>query len=163
MIQKRGRDAGRAECRASQRFPFAQRRSDLWPSHGRHLAGFDVTLDKVLRGAPDRIALYSYAHVPHLFKPQRRINEAELPSPDTKLAILELAIKKLTDAGYIYIGHGSFRAAPTTNSQIAQREGKLHRNFQGYSTQADCDLVALGISAIGKVGRDLQPERAYPR
>jgi oxygen-independent coproporphyrinogen III oxidase len=115
------------------------------------LAGFDVTLDKVLRGAPDRIALYSYAHVPHLFKPQRRINEAELPSPDTKLAILELAIKKLTDAGYVYIGMDHF-ARPDDELTIAQREGKLHRNFQGYSTQADCDLVAFGISAIGKVG-----------
>jgi oxygen-independent coproporphyrinogen-3 oxidase len=115
------------------------------------LAGFDVTLDKVLRGAPDRIALYSYAHVPHLFKPQRRINEAELPSPDTKLAILELAIKKLTGAGYVYIGMDHF-ARPDDELAIAQRAGKLHRNFQGYSTQADCDLVALGISAIGKVG-----------
>jgi oxygen-independent coproporphyrinogen-3 oxidase len=115
------------------------------------LRGFDVTLDKVLRGAPDRIALYSYAHVPHLFKPQRRISEADLPSPDTKLAILELAIAKLRDAGYVYVGMDHF-ARPDDELAVAQREGKLHRNFQGYSTHADCDLLALGISAIGKVG-----------
>jgi oxygen-independent coproporphyrinogen III oxidase len=115
------------------------------------LSGFDVTLDKVLRGAPDRIALYSYAHVPHLFKPQRRISEAELPSPDTKFAILERAIAKLTGAGYVYIGMDHF-ARPDDELAVAQREGKLHRNFQGYSTHADCDLLALGISAIGKVG-----------
>jgi len=115
------------------------------------LRGFEVTLDKALRGAPDRVALYSYAHVPHLFKPQRRISEAELPSPDVKLAILERAIEKLTGAGYVYIGMDHF-AKPDDELAVAQREGRLHRNFQGYSTQADCDLLAFGISAIGKVG-----------
>lgn len=115
------------------------------------LERFDVTLDKVLAHAPDRIALYSYAHVPHLFKPQRRIDEAELPSPDTKLAILDLATRKLTGAGYVYIGMDHF-ARPDDELAAAQRDGKLHRNFQGYSTQADCDLLAFGISAIGKVG-----------
>jgi oxygen-independent coproporphyrinogen III oxidase len=115
------------------------------------LTGFGVTLDKLLECAPDRIALYSYAHVPHLFKPQRRISEAELPSADTKLAIVELAIERLTNAGYVYIGMDHF-ARPDDELAVAQREGKLHRNFQGYSTQADCDLLAFGISAIGKVG-----------
>jgi oxygen-independent coproporphyrinogen-3 oxidase len=115
------------------------------------VAGFGMTLDKVIACAPDRIALYSYAHVPHLFKPQRRISEAELPSADAKLAILELAIEKLTGAGYVYIGMDHF-ARPDDELAVAQREGKLHRNFQGYSTQADCDLLAFGISAIGKVG-----------
>ncbi|HEX5864372.1 MAG TPA: oxygen-independent coproporphyrinogen III oxidase [Casimicrobiaceae bacterium] len=115
------------------------------------LAGFGVTLDKVLDGAPDRIALYSYAHVPHLFKPQRRISEAELPSADAKLAILELAIERLTDAGYLYIGMDHF-ALPDDELAVAQREGRLHRNFQGYSTHANCDLLAFGISAIGNVG-----------
>jgi oxygen-independent coproporphyrinogen-3 oxidase len=113
--------------------------------------GFGVTLDKVITCAPDRIALYSYAHVPHLFKPQRRIGEPELPSADAKLAILELAIEKLTGAGYVHIGMDHF-ARPDDELAAAQREGKLHRNFQGYSTQADCDLLAFGISAIGKVG-----------
>jgi oxygen-independent coproporphyrinogen-3 oxidase len=115
------------------------------------VGGFGVTLDKVIACAPDRIALYSYAHVPHLFKPQRRISEAELPSADAKLAILELAIEKLTGAGYAYIGMDHF-ARPDDELAVAQREGKLHRNFQGYSTHADCDLLAFGISAIGKVG-----------
>ncbi len=113
--------------------------------------GFCITLDQVIQAAPDRIALYSYAHVPHLFKPQRRIIEAELPSPDAKLAILDLAIDKLTGAGYVYIGMDHF-AKPHDELAVAQREGKLQRNFQGYSTDADCDLLSFGISAIGKVG-----------
>lgn len=115
------------------------------------VAGFNATLDKTIDAAPDRIALYSYAHVPHLFKPQRRISEAELPPPDAKLAILELAIGKLTDAGYVYIGMDHF-ARPDDELAVAQHEGKLQRNFQGYSTHAECDLLAFGISAIGKVG-----------
>ncbi len=114
-------------------------------------AGFAVTLDRVIDAAPDRIALYSYAHVPHLFKPQRRIEPADLPAPQDKLAILALAIGKLADAGYVYIGMDHF-AKPGDELAVAQRERKLHRNFQGYSTRPDCDLLAFGISAIGKVG-----------
>ncbi|HET7097260.1 MAG TPA: oxygen-independent coproporphyrinogen III oxidase [Casimicrobiaceae bacterium] len=113
--------------------------------------GFAVTLDKVIQAAPDRIALYSYAHVPHLFKPQRRIVESDLPSSADKLAILELAIDKLVGAGYVYIGMDHF-ARPDDELALAQRVGRLHRNFQGYSTDSDCDLLAFGISAIGKVG-----------
>ena len=113
--------------------------------------GFATTLSKVVAAAPDRIALYNYAHVPHLFKPQRRINEAELPAAKDKLKILESAIAMLTQAGYIYIGMDHF-AKPDDELAVAQRKGKLQRNFQGYSTHADCDLLALGISAIGKVG-----------
>jgi oxygen-independent coproporphyrinogen III oxidase len=113
--------------------------------------GFSATLDKVIDASPDRIALYSYAHVPHLFKPQRRIELAAVPAPETKLAILTLAIEKLGAAGYIYIGMDHF-AKPTDELAVAQRERKLHRNFQGYSTKPDCDLLAFGISAIGKVG-----------
>jgi oxygen-independent coproporphyrinogen-3 oxidase len=115
------------------------------------LQGFGVTLDKVIGLAPDRIALYSYAHVPHLFKSQRRIAAEELPAPQVKLATLALAIKKLRAAGYVYIGMDHF-AKPTDELAVAQRERKLQRNFQGYSTKPDCDLVAFGISAIGKVG-----------
>jgi len=89
--------------------------------------------------------------VPHLFKPQRRIATADLPAPQAKLAILALAIAKLTDAGYVYIGMDHF-AKPGDELAVAQRERKLHRNFQGYSTKPDCDLIAFGISAIGKVG-----------
>ena len=115
------------------------------------VAGFAATLDKVIAAAPDRIALYSYAHVPHLFKSQRRIEIAELPAPEVKLAILALAIEKLGAAGYGYIGMDHF-AKPGDELAVAQRERKLHRNFQGYSTRPDCDLIAFGISAIGKVG-----------
>ena len=116
------------------------------------LAGFAVTLDKVIDAAPDRIALYSYAHVPHLFKPQRQIRDAELPSSEQKLAILALAIDKLTADGYVYIGMDHF-ARRDDELTLAQRAGKLQRNFQGYSTHADCDLLAFGVSAIGKVGQ----------
>ena len=115
------------------------------------VAGFSATLDKVIAAAPDRIALYSYAHVPHLFKPQRRIDVDLLPAPETKLAILALAIEKLGAAGYVYIGMDHF-AKPGDELAIAQRERRLHRNFQGYSTKPDCDMLAFGISAIGKVG-----------
>src|SRR5512144_2712494 len=116
------------------------------------VAGFSATLDKVIAAAPDRIALYSYAHVPQLSKPQRRIELADLPAPEAKLAILSLAIDKLGAAGYTYIGMDHF-AKPTDELAVAQRERKLQRNFQGYSTKPDCDMLAFGISAIGKVGR----------
>lgn len=115
------------------------------------VAGFSATLDKVIAVGPDRIALYSYAHVPHLFKPQRRIELSAVPTPEQKLGILALAIEKLGEAGYTYIGMDHF-AKPTDELAVAQRERKLHRNFQGYSTKPDCDLLAFGISAIGKVG-----------
>jgi len=117
----------------------------------QRVTSFAVTLDKIVAMAPDRVALYSYAHVPHLFKPQRRIVEAELPAPEEKLAILELAIDRLGAAGYVYIGMDHF-ARPDDELALAQRQGTLQRNFQGYSTHADCDLLAFGISAIGKVG-----------
>jgi oxygen-independent coproporphyrinogen-3 oxidase len=115
------------------------------------VAGFSATLDKVIAASPDRIALYSYAHVPHLFKPQRRIDVDALPAPATKLAILALAIEKLGAAGYMYIGMDHF-AKPGDELAVAQAQRKLHRNFQGYSTKPDCDMLAFGISAIGKVG-----------
>jgi oxygen-independent coproporphyrinogen III oxidase len=113
--------------------------------------GFAATLDKVLALAPERIALYSYAHLPGVFKPQRRIAEADLPSADAKLGILRLAIERLTGAGYRYIGMDHF-ARPDDALATAQAAGQLQRNFQGYSTHADCDMLALGISAIGRVG-----------
>jgi oxygen-independent coproporphyrinogen-3 oxidase len=113
--------------------------------------GFAATLDKVIDLSPDRIALYGYAHVPHLFKAQRQIVSDELPAAETKLAILATAIEKLTRAGYVYIGMDHF-AKPTDELAVALAEGKLHRNFQGYSTRPDCDLIAFGMSAIGKVG-----------
>ena len=115
------------------------------------VAGFSATLDKVIEASPDRIALYSYAHVPHMSKTQKQIEISQLPAPDVKLSILSLAIEKLGAAGYGYIGMDHF-AKPGDELAIAQRERKLHRNFQGYSTRPDCDLLAFGISAIGKIG-----------
>ena len=110
-----------------------------------------ATLDKVIAASPDRIAVYHYAHMPHLFKPQRRINEADMPDSDTKLRMLQLCIERLTAAGYVYIGMDHF-ARPDDDLAVAQMQGRLHRNFQGYSTHADTDLVSCGVSAISAVG-----------
>lgn len=112
---------------------------------------FADTLDQVVMLRPDRIALYAYAHLPERFKPQRRINSYVLPSAIEKVAMLAMAIDKLLAAGYVYIGMDHF-ALETDDLAIAKRQGRLHRNFQGYSTQPDCDLVGLGVSSIGKVG-----------
>lgn len=113
--------------------------------------GFNRTLERVIAMDPDRLSIYNYAHLPSLFKPQRRIAEADMPTADTRLQILALAIKKLTDAGYVYIGMDHF-AKPDDELAVAQRQGRLHRNFQGYSTYADCDMLSFGISSISKVG-----------
>ncbi len=115
------------------------------------LEGFGTTLDKVIAANPDRLSIYNYAHMPTIFKPQRRIHEEDLPAPQVKLDILSMAVDKLTRAGYVYIGMDHF-AKPEDELAVAQRQGRLHRNFQGYSTHSDCDLVALGVSAIGKIG-----------
>ncbi|OGA56344.1 MAG: oxygen-independent coproporphyrinogen III oxidase [Betaproteobacteria bacterium RIFCSPLOWO2_12_FULL_65_14] len=115
------------------------------------LEGFGRTLEKVIALAPDRIALYGYAHLPAMFKPQRRIAEAELPRAETKLQIMTTAIGTLTRADYVYIGFDHF-ARPDDALAIAQSQGRLQRNFQGYSTHADCDMLGLGISSIGRVG-----------
>jgi oxygen-independent coproporphyrinogen-3 oxidase len=117
----------------------------------QNVIGFNRTLERVIDAAPDRIALYNYAHLPTVFKPQRRIAEADLPTPDAKLQLLSLAIKRLTEAGYTYIGMDHF-ARPDDDLAAAQRQGRLHRNFQGYSTHAETDLLGFGISAIGQVG-----------
>lgn len=111
---------------------------------------FSKTLDKVIEASPDRLSIFNYAHLPEMFKPQRRINEADLPSAAEKLDILKISFDKLKDAGYLYIGMDHF-AKPNDELAIAQRERTLYRNFQGYSTHADCDLVAMGITSIGQV------------
>ncbi|MCX7897734.1 MAG: oxygen-independent coproporphyrinogen III oxidase [Rhodocyclaceae bacterium] len=117
----------------------------------QNVISFNHTLDEVIKLAPDRLSIYNYAHLPNLAKPQRRINEADLPTPEQKLQILQLAIRRLTDAGYVFIGMDHF-AKPDDELAIAQRQGRLHRNFQGYSTHAEADLLAFGVSAISKVG-----------
>jgi oxygen-independent coproporphyrinogen-3 oxidase len=114
-------------------------------------ASFARTLAQVRELRPDRIALYGYAHLPERFKPQRRIVPAELPVAADKVGMLSQALAAFLGAGYVYVGMDHF-ALPTDALAVAQRQGRLHRNFQGYSTQPDCDLVALGVSAIGRIG-----------
>ena len=115
------------------------------------LSSIETTFDTVLSLAPDRLALYHYAHLPHIFKPQRRIDTNAVPSSEEKLDILQYAVRRLDAEGYVFIGMDHF-AKPDDELAIALKEGRLQRNFQGYSTYADCDLVAIGVSAIGKVG-----------
>lgn len=112
---------------------------------------FERTLNRIVDISPDRVSVFNYAHLPDLFKPQRRISGEDLPSPQEKLHILQLTIEKLSAAGYIYIGMDHF-AKPDDELAVAQRSGTLYRNFQGYSTHADCDLIGLGSTSIGMVG-----------
>ena len=118
---------------------------------GQSLEGFGRTLDIVTAIHPDRLAVYSYAHLPQLFKPQKQIDETLLLDGEAKLALLQLAVEKLTAAGYAYIGMDHF-ALPGDELAIAKSRGGLHRNFMGYTTHADSDLVGLGVSAISHVG-----------
>jgi oxygen-independent coproporphyrinogen-3 oxidase len=115
------------------------------------LPRFTETLEQVISLRPDRIALYSYAHLPDRFKPQRRIIEVELPSASEKLAILARAIERFEQAGYVYIGMDHF-ALPDDELARAQRMGNLIRNFQGYSVGPDGDILGIGVSSISKVG-----------
>jgi len=112
---------------------------------------FGRTLEKIIGAGPDRLSVFNYAHLPEIFKPQRRISASDLPSPQEKLNILQHTIERLTQAGYVYIGMDHF-ARPDDELAVAQRNGTLYRNFQGYSTHAECDLVGLGMTAIGMVG-----------
>jgi oxygen-independent coproporphyrinogen-3 oxidase len=112
---------------------------------------FDRTLAQVIELRPDRIALYAYAHLPERFKPQRRINTVELPSGASKVSMLSRSLAAFMGAGYVYVGMDHF-ALPDDALAVAKRQGRLHRNFQGYSTQPDCDLIALGVSSIGRIG-----------
>ncbi|AOV18597.1 oxygen-independent coproporphyrinogen III oxidase [Acidihalobacter aeolianus] len=115
------------------------------------VASFAATVDRIVAAGPDRVSVFNYAHLPERFKPQRRIAAEDLPSPAEKLAILEDTIDRLTAAGYVYIGMDHF-ARPDDELAVAQRAGTLYRNFQGYSTHAECDLVAMGVTAIGSLG-----------
>jgi oxygen-independent coproporphyrinogen-3 oxidase len=115
------------------------------------LTTFARTLERVVEIRPDRIALYGYAHLPERFKPQRRIHAADMPSGTDKIAMLSQAVARFQEAGYVYIGMDHF-ALPNDALAVAKRQGLLHRNFQGYSTQPDCDLIGLGVSAISHIG-----------
>ena len=112
---------------------------------------FAQTLEMVIAIKPERLSIFNYAHLPELFKPQRRINEDELPSADEKLKILKHSVDFLLEQGYVYIGMDHF-ALPDDELAIAQKQGSLYRNFQGYSTHAECDMIGLGLSSIGQVG-----------
>ena len=115
------------------------------------LAGFDRTLAQIVAANPDRIALYQYAHLPALFKPQRRIHEHELPSAMLRAELFETAARRLGDAGYVHLGLDHF-ARTDDELAVAQREGRLHRNFQGYCSHDSGDLIALGVSSISSIG-----------
>jgi oxygen-independent coproporphyrinogen-3 oxidase len=115
------------------------------------VASFDTTLGKIIALRPDRIAAYSYAHLPAMVRAQRLIRREDMPPPERKMELLELTIERLTAAGYVYIGMDHF-ALPDDELALARANGTLQRNFQGYSTHADCDLIGLGVSSIGKVG-----------
>lgn len=117
----------------------------------QNVESFASTLEQILEVDPDRLSVFNYAHLPERFKPQRRINEEELPPPQEKLDILQMTIEKLSAAGYVYIGMDHF-AKPKDELVKAQEDGTLYRNFQGYSTHADCDLIGLGATSIGMVG-----------
>lgn len=114
------------------------------------LDGFDRTLQTVMRARPDRLAIYGYAHLPHMFKAQRQIQDADLPDAEGKLALLGLTVHRLASAGYQYIGMDHF-ALPDEDLARAQRAGELHRNFMGYTTHAQSDLLGLGVSAISHI------------
>jgi oxygen-independent coproporphyrinogen-3 oxidase len=112
---------------------------------------FEKTIDSVLTSRPDRLSVYNYAHLPHLFRAQRMISSEQVPPPEVRLQLLASTITKLVDAGYVYIGMDHF-ALPDDELSIAMENGTLQRNFQGYSTCRETDLVGMGVSAIGKVG-----------
>ena len=115
------------------------------------MLSFERTLDILIEAAPNRIALYNYAHIPAAFKPYTRVQEADLSTSEASLKLLGLSIRRLSAAGYQYIGMDQFAQADDTLA-VAQRRGLLHLELTGFSTHADCDLVGVGVSAIGNVG-----------
>jgi oxygen-independent coproporphyrinogen-3 oxidase len=125
---------------------------------------FSRTLDKVIAARPDRLAVFNYAHLPQRFKVQRQIDENMLPAPEEKLRILALSIQRLQEAGYVYIGMDHF-ALPQDKLSLALANGSLQRNFQGFSSHAQCELVAMGITAIGQIddcyAQNLRDTSAY--
>ncbi|NMM37645.1 MAG: oxygen-independent coproporphyrinogen III oxidase [Glaciimonas sp.] len=137
---------------ASRKAGFVSVNADLiYGLPKQSLASFDRTLDSIIELSPDRIALYNYAHLPSRFKAQRLIVDSDLPSAEERLQIFLLSMRRLLEAGYVYIGLDHF-AKPDDELNRARLNKSLHRNFQGYTTRADCDLVGLGVSAISKVG-----------
>ena len=137
---------------ASRKAGFESINADLiYGLPKQSLESFNRTLDRVIELSPERIALYNYAHLPSRFKAQRLIVEADLPSAEARLQIFLMSVRRLLDAGYIYIGLDHF-SKPDDELNKARLDKSLHRNFQGYTTRSDCDLIGFGVSAIGKVG-----------
>lgn len=124
------------------------------------LASFKKTVDIITRARPDRVALYHYAHMPERIKSQNLIKESDLPSSDEKLEILELSINALREAGYKHIGMDHF-ALPDDPLSLSLENGGLHRNFQGYSTHGDCDIIGFGASAISRVNDSYSQNEKY--
>lgn len=121
------------------------------------------TLEQIIALGPERLSLFNYAHMPHLFKSQRQMDESALPAAEEKLRILEQAVVMLQEAGYVYIGMDHF-ARPDDALTIAQQTGTLQRNFQGYATHGNCDLLAFGVSAISSIDNVfVQNEKAIAR
>ncbi|HMW70965.1 MAG TPA: oxygen-independent coproporphyrinogen III oxidase, partial [Cellvibrionaceae bacterium] len=138
-------------CQAARRLDFKSISMDLIYGLPKQTpASFSATVDSIIALKPDRLSLFSYAHMPHLFKVQQQIIASDLPSSRDKLSMLHLSIDKLQAAGYRYIGMDHF-ALPDDELAQAQDAGQLHRNFQGYSTRGGCDLLAFGVSAINQV------------
>ena len=119
---------------------------------------FEKTIDSVLSVRPDRLSVYNYAHLPHLFPAQRMINTDDVPSAEVRLQLLASTVTRLVDAGYVYIGMDHF-ALPDDELSLAMENGTLQRNFQGYSTCRETDLVGIGVSAIGRVGNSFVQNR----
>jgi oxygen-independent coproporphyrinogen-3 oxidase len=145
-------DSVRALVEASRRIGFESLNVDLIYGLPKQTPeSFARTVAQVGELRPDRIALYAYAHLPQRFKPQRRIDDHALPTGAQRIAMLQQGMAGFEQQGYVYIGMDHF-ALPNDTLAVAKRQGRLHRNFQGYSTQPDCDLIGLGVSAIGRMG-----------
>ncbi|MBV6271558.1 oxygen-independent coproporphyrinogen III oxidase [Alcaligenaceae bacterium CGII-47] len=145
-------DMVRTALQASRDAGFQSINADLiYGLPKQNLNSFSRTLDQLIELSPDRIALYNYAHLPTRFKSQRLIQTSDLPSAETRLQIFLMSVRRLLEAGYVYIGLDHF-AKPDDELNLARLDQSLHRNFQGYTTRVECDLVGLGVSAIGKIG-----------
>jgi len=138
--------------KAGREFGFKSINTDLiYGLPKQTLASFQETLLRLIALSPDRISLFNYAHMPHMFKSQRMIDEADIPTASAKLDLLEMSVNVLVQHGYVYIGMDHF-AKPSDELAIAKNNGTLHRNFQGYTTGADIDLLGLGLTSISKMG-----------
>lgn len=144
----------RALVEASRALNFSSISMDLiYGLPHQSIESFSLTVDKIIALRPDRLSLFNYAHMPHLFKVQKQIDARQLPEPQEKLQILHQSIDQLLAAGYVYIGMDHF-ALPEDELAKAQAKGQLHRNFQGYATHGNCDLFSFGVSSISAINQN---------